>query len=158
MIGISEVRGKHVWLTDEQSLFLIRQLIPAFQQVVRPRCELRVLRDHAEPFLVGENGFAQFVPTLVEQVHIANFFDPLRRRVMRRADGARHVVDEERLLGIDRGDAPQILDGIVGLCRDQVPTRIIDVGIDRCCVAERIRLPLIGVAAHEPVEVIEAHA
>ena len=130
----------------------------SLQQVVRPRRELGVLRDHAEPLLVGEDGLAQLVPALVEQVHVADLLDPLRRRVVRRVDGAGHVVDEERLLRVDRGDALHVLDRIVGHRRDQVPARLAEVGVDRRGVAEQVRLPLVGVAADEAVEVVEAHA
>jgi hypothetical protein len=68
-------------------------------------------------------------------------------------DGARHVVDEEWLFRIDGCDASQVLDRIVGLCRNQVPTRIVDVRVNRRGVAEQVRLPLIGIATDEAVKV-----
>src|SRR6516164_3884434 len=43
--------------------------------VIRPRRQLRVRRDHAEPPLIGEDGFAQIIPALVEQVHGADLVD-----------------------------------------------------------------------------------
>ena len=62
---------------------------------------LRVLRDHAELLLVGEDLLAQRVPALVEQVHVADLLDPFRRRVVRRMRAAGNVVDEERLARVD---------------------------------------------------------
>ena len=78
--------------------------------------------------------------------------------MVRRVDGARHVVDEERLVRVDRGDAIHVLDRIVGHRGDQVPAGLVVIRVDRRGVAEQIRLPLVGVAADEAVEIVEAHA
>ena len=158
VVGVGPVGGEDVDLADEQLLLVGRQLIPLLQQVVGPGRQLGVLRDHAELLLVGEDRLAQLVPALVEQVHVADLLDPLRRRVVRRVDAAGHVVDEERLVRVDRGDALHVVDRVVGHRGDQVPARVADVRIDRRGVAEQVRLPLVGVAADEAVEVVEAHA
>ena len=158
VVGVGPVRGEDFRLTDEELLLVGRELIPSLQKVVWPGREFGILRDHAKPFLVGEDGLAQFVPALVEQMHVVDLLDPLRRRVVRRMDGAGHVVDEEWLVLIDRGDAVHIFDRIVGHRRDQVPARVVVVRVDRRGVAEEIRLPLVGVAADEAVKVVEAHA
>ncbi len=50
------------------------------------------------------------------------------------------------------------VDGVVSHPGDQVPSRLALKGIDLRGVAEQIRLPLVGVAADEAVEVLEAQA
>src|ERR1700743_3104634 len=105
MVSVGEVCGEYVRLANEQLLLVGAELIPALQQVVRPWRELGVLRDYAEPPLVGEDGFTQLVPPFVEQVHVANLLNPLGRRVMRRVNCTGYVVDEEGLVRVDRGDA-----------------------------------------------------
>ena len=77
---------------------------------------------------------------------------------MRRVGAARHVVDEERLVGCDLLELLHVLDGLVGHGRGQVPAGIALEGIDRRRVAEEVRLPLARVAADEAIEILEAHA
>ena len=136
-----------------------RQRVPVLQQIVRPRRQLGVLRDHAELLLVGEDLVAQRVPALVEQVHVADLLDPFRRRVVRRVGAARHVIEEERHRRVDVVELVQPVDGVVRHRGGQVPLPgLPDIGIDRRGVAEQVRLPLAGVAADEAVEILEAHA
>lgn len=71
---------EHIHLADEQLLLVGRQLIPLLKQVVRPRRELGVRREYAEPLLVGEDGFPEFIPATVEEVHGADLLGPLRSR------------------------------------------------------------------------------
>ena len=47
---------------------------------------------------------------------------------------------------------------VVGHAGDQVPAGLALEGIDLRGVAEQVRLPLVRVAADEPVEILEAHA
>ncbi len=54
--------------------------------------------------------------------------------------------------------AVQVVDGVVGHAGNQVPARLALEGIDLRGVAEQVRLPLVGVAADEPVEILKAHA
>ena len=124
----------------------------------RPRRQLGVVGHDAQSLLVGEDGLAQLVPAVVEQMHVADLLDPLRRRMMRRVGAARHVIDKERLLRRDLLELLHVLDGLVGHRRRQVPARIALEGIDRRRIAEQVRLPLAGVAADEAVEIFEAHA
>src|SRR5262249_47485192 len=84
--------------------------------------------------------------------------DPLGRRVMGRMRAARYVIHEEWLVGTDRTQAAYVFDGIIGHRRCQVPTGVCDVWVNRRSVPEQIRLPLVGIAADEAVEVVEAHA
>ena len=159
VVGVGHVRGEDVDLPEEHLLLVGRERVPLLQQVVRPGRQLGVRRDHAELLLVGEDLLAQLVPALVEQVHVADLLDPLRRRMMRRVRAAGDVVDEERLLRRQRVDPVHVGDRLVGHRGGEVIRRVADEGIDVRRVADEVRrLPLIGVAAHEAVEVLEAHA
>ncbi len=157
MVGVGEVSAIDVRLLDEEFLLVPAEGIP-LRQFFRPRRQLGVLGHDAQALLVGEDGFAHFVPALVEQVHVADLLDPLRRRVMWRVGGARYVIDEERLLGRDLLELLHVLDRLVGHRRLQVPARIVQEGVDGRGIAEQVRLPLAGVAADKAVEIFEAHA
>ncbi len=91
-------------------------------------------------------------------MHVADLLDPLRRRMVRGVRAARHVIDEERLVGRDLLQLLHVMDRLVGHGRGQVPARIALEREDGRRVAEQVRLPLAGVAADEAVEVLEAHA
>ena len=128
------------------------------QQIIRPRRQLGILRDDAEPLLVGEDLLAQRVPALVEQMHVADLLDPFRRRVVRRVRCRPARSRRRTAARVDRVDVIHPRNGIVRHGGGQVPARLADVGIDRGGVAEEVRLPLAGVATDESVEVFEAHA
>ena len=157
IVGVGEVGPIDIRLLDEELLLQQTEGIP-LRQFFRPRRQLGVFGHDAQPLLVGEDGLAHFVPALVEEVHVADLLDPLRRRMMRRMGGARHVIDEPRLAGRDLLELLDVLDGLVGHRRLQVPAGIALEGIDGCRVAEQIRLPLAGVATDKAVEIIEAHS
>ncbi len=74
--------------------------------------------------------------------------------------GARRVLDEERLGRVDLVHPSHVVDRVVGHRRDEVPgaRRLALERIDLRRVAEEVRLPLVGVAPDEAVEVLEAHA
>ena len=100
VVGVREVSAVHVGLFDEELLLLPTQRIP-LRQVLRPRRQLGIGGNDAEPLLVGEDRVADFVPTFIEQMLVADFLDPLRRRMMRRMRAAGNVINEERLVGRD---------------------------------------------------------
>src|SRR5262249_53219198 len=90
-------------------------------------------------------------------MHVADLLNPLRCWVVRRMHGAWNVVDEEWLVGIDRGDAIHVFDRIVGHLSNKVPIGFTDVGVDRRRIAEKIWLPLIGITTNEAIEIVKAH-
>src|SRR5262249_11936246 len=98
------------------------------------------------------------VPALVEQVHLANSLDPLRRRMVWCVRGARHVVAEERFVRLNGVELFHPANGIISHGGDQVPFRFTDVRTDSRGIAEYVGLPLAGVAAEEPIEVLKTHA
>ena len=157
VVGVGEIRAIHVRLLDEELLFHVRELIPRLD-AVRPGRQLGIRRDHAEALLIGEDLLADRVVALVEQVHVADLLDPLRRRMVRRVRAARRVVDEERQRRIDVVDLFHPADGLVGHRGREVPPGIADEGRDRRGVAGEHRFPLAAVTGVEPIEVIETHA
>ena len=105
MVRIGEVGGVDVHLLDEQPLLHRTERVP-LGQFLRPGRELGVRRHDAQSLLVGEDRLAQLVPAPVEELHVADLLDPLRRRMMRRVRTAGDVIDEEGLLGRDGLDIP----------------------------------------------------
>ena len=156
IVGVRKVRPVDVHLFGEELFLFPREGIP-LRQFLRPRRQLGIGRHDAEPLLVGEDRVAQLVPAAVEQMHIADFLDPLRRRMVRRVGAAWDVVDEDWLVRRDGLELLHVLDGLVGHSRGEVPGRFSLEGIDRCRIAVQVRLPLARIAAHEAVEIFKAH-
>ena len=65
VVGVGDVGGEDLGLAGEHLLAVGVERVP-LRQVVRPGGELGVLRDHAEPLLVGEDLVAHGVPAHVE--------------------------------------------------------------------------------------------
>ena len=136
------------------------ELVPRLEHLGGPRRERRVLRHEAESLLVGEDLLAELLVAAVEQVHGADPVHPFLRRVVRRVRGAGRVLDEDRLARVDLVHPRHVVDRVVRHLGDEVPRagRGAVVRVDLGRVAEQVRLPLVGVAADEAVEVLEAHA
>ena len=85
---------------------------------------------------------------------------PLLGWVVGRMGGTGGVLDEQRLGGIGLMHPRHVVDGVIGHRGHQVPAagRLALEGINLGGVTEQVRLPLVGVAAHETVEIFEAHA
>src|SRR5258705_522416 len=71
---------------------------------------------------------------------------------------AGHVIEEERLVGRSRVQAAHVLDGLVRQVGGEVVAGLADPREYRGVVLEQIRRPLVGLAAHVAVEILEAHA
>ncbi len=156
IVGIGDVGGVDLGLLDEELLLLVRGLVPRLEDVRGPRRQLRVLRHDAELLLVGEDGVAQGVPAIVEEVHVVDLVHPLLGRVVRGMHAARHVIEEERLVRLDLVHAVEVVDRVVRHAGDEVPARLPVEWVDLRGVAEKIRLPLVGVAADEAVEIFKS--
>ena len=78
----------------------------------------------------------------------------LERRV--RATG--HVIDEERLFRCGSVQAAHVIDSIIRHVGDEVVAGLADPWKYLARVAKQVGRPLVCLAAHEPVEVIETHA
>jgi hypothetical protein len=71
---------------------------------------------------------------------------------------ARHVIQEERDRRVDVVQLRHPVDGVIGHRRGQVPFALLsDKRINRRGVAEKVRLPLAGVATDEAVEIFKPH-
>jgi hypothetical protein len=68
------------------------------------------------------------------------------------------VVAEERLVRRGGVELLQVVDRVVRHAGDHVVAGVVAEREDLRGVAEEVRRPLVGLAAHEPVEVLEAHA
>ncbi len=158
MVGVGDIGGEHLDLTDEQPLLVVGQLVPRLQDVrVRPGCKLGVGGHVAHPLLVLEDRLAQRLVALVKQVQRLDLVDPLLRRMVRGVNAAGREFHEERLRRVDLVQLADVADGVVGHRGGQVPAGLTLEGIDLRRVAEQVRLPLVGVAADEAVEILEAH-
>ena len=158
VVVVGGVGGEDLDLADEELLRLRAELVPRLQDVIGPGCQLRILGDHAEPLLVLEDALAQLVVAVVEEVHRVDLVHPFLGRVVRRVRGAGRVLDEDGLGRFRLVDPRHVVDGVVGHAGDEVPARLALERIDLRRVAEQVRLPLVGVAADEAVEILEAHA
>src|ERR1700737_2824387 len=76
---------------------------------------------------------------------------------MRRVGATGDVVDEERIVGSGRVQVAQMLDRFVREIGGEVVVGLADKGKYLGVIAEEIRRPLVGLAAHKTVEVIETH-
>ena len=77
---------------------------------------------------------------------------------MRRVASAGNVVDEERLVGRGGIELLHVADRLVRHVGGEVVAGLADPRKDLLVVLEQIRRPLVGLAAHEAVEVVEAHS
>ena len=155
IVGIGGVAGKVLRLAGIEFLLDQGKRVP-LRQVIRPGGELGVRRDHAEPLLVGEDLLAQLFPAHVELAF--ELVAPLLLRLVRRVGAAGHVIDEERLVGCGRVQAAHVLDGLVRQVGGEVVAGLADPGKNLGRVLIKIGRPLVGLAAHEPVEILESHA
>ena len=155
MIGIGYVGGKHLGLMRIELLLDQRKGVP-LRQDIRPRRELGTRRNDAEPLLVDENLLAQLLPAHVELAFV--LLDPFLRRLVRRVGAPGHVIQKERLVGRRGVQSAQVLDGLVRQVGRKVITGLAEPGKYRGVVPVKIRRPLISLAAHEAVKIVETHA
>ena len=154
VVGIGRIAGEHLRLPGEELLLVGRQRFP-FRQVIGPGRELRIRGNDPQPFLVGEDLLAHDIPAHVELA--LELVDPLLRRLVRRVASAGNVIDEERLVGRHGVELLHVLDRLVRHVGGEVVAGLADPREDLGVIAEQIRRPLVGLAAHEAVEVVEAH-
>ena len=116
--------------------------------------ELGIGRDHPEVLLAGERLFAHPVPALVELAPVLG--RPLRGDVMGGVGGAGRVVGEERLVAHQRLLRADPGDRLVGhVLGEVIPLLGGAVRLDRLVELVERRVPLVGLPADEPVEVLE---
>ena len=124
---------------------------------VGPCGQLGVGRDHAERLLPLEDLDAQRVPPGVETTSVA--LDPVRRRLVRCVRRPGREVHEERLVRQQRLLLTDPRRGLVGHVLGEVVAVLGGAPwLDRRGAVVDRRIPLVGLAADEPVEVLEAAA
>ena len=156
MVGVLEECGIDLHLAGEDRPHVLRRLVPG-RNLLRPRRENSVGGDDAQLLLSCERLFAQLVPALIELALV--LLDPVLRHVVRRVAGARSEIHEERLVGHQRLLLARPLDRLVRHVLGEVVAlfrRFLGLDWDRAFVDRRV--PLVGFAADEAVEVLEAAA
>ena len=156
VVGVLEKRRVDFHLAGEDRPHVLRRLVPG-RNFVRPRRENGVGRDDAQLLLARERFLAQLVPALVELALV--LLDPVLRHVVRRVAGARREIHEERLVGHQRLLLARPLDRLVRHVFGEVVALFrgfLGLDWDRAFVDRRV--PLVGLAADEAVEVLEAAA
>ena len=155
VVGLLEESGIHLHHPGVDLLLIGREARPG-GDAGGEGDELRVGRHDAELFLAGERFRADRIPAGVELTGV--FLDPFLAGVVRGVGGARRVVEEEGLLRGDGLLGADPLHGPVGEIVVEVIVRIFEIGLDRLRPLDRRRPPLVGVAADEAEEVLEAEA
>src|SRR5208282_611353 len=69
-----------------------------------------------------------------------------------------HVVDKERLVGRGCVQIAYVLDGVVRYIGGEVVIGLTDPWKDLGRIPKEVGCPLVGLASHEPIEILEAHA
>ncbi len=156
VVGVRHEPGVHLHLTSQHRLQVLRHVVPR-RDLRRSSGELGIGWDHAERLLLFEDLRPQRVPAGIEATPIP--LDPLRRRLVRGVRRAGREVHEERLVRQQRlllahpraGPVGEVLREVVALpgCAPRLHRR-------RALVQGRI--PLVGLAADEPEEVLEPAA
>ncbi len=154
VVGIGRVARVHLGLPGKQLLLVGRKRLP-LRQAIRPVGQLGVVGDHSQALLVGEDPVAQDIPAHIE--FALELFHPLRLRLVRRVASSGNIVEEERLVGRRGVELLHIADRFVSRVGDEVVIGFADPRENLLVILEKIGRPLIGLAAHEAVEVVEAH-
>ena len=169
-IGVGQETGEHLGHAGEQLLLVLAELVPRPHRVLlRPglpvragdiavrvdRGELGVRCDDAEPLLVLQHDLSVPLVTHVEGAGVA--VRPFGEHMMWRVPGARADVGEPGLVRCDHRRIANEFDGPVGHVLGEVVALLRRGGrLDRMAVVDQLRVPLVGLAAHEPVEPVEA--
>ncbi len=156
VIGVLEEAGVDLHLARQHRLERLRHVVPGGDLLV-PRRQLCVRRDHAELLLPRERLLAHGVPALVELALVLG--RPLLGHVMRSVRRAGREVGEERLVGHQRLLLPHPVDRPVGhVLGEVVPLLGQAIRLDRDRPVVERRGVLVRLAAQEPVEVLEPAA
>ena len=143
---------EHLGLACEEAPLVRRQRIPG-HDVLRPVTQPRVRRDHAQLLLSLERLVPNLVPGLGRTAPCT--CRPTPRHVVGGVDRPGGIVDEERLVRRHRLLGLDPVDGLVGHVDGEVVVlHLRGIDLDHAVVDKRI--PLVGLSADEPVELVEA--
>ena len=153
VVGVLQEPGEHLHLAGQHRLELVGHVVPGRDLGVAGG-ELGVRGDDAELLLAGEDPLALDVPAVVELAGVA--VGPLLGDVVRGMGRPVGEVHEERLVGHQRLLLTHPADGPVGQVLGQVVALL---GrrrrLDRGRPVVQRRVPLVVLAADEPVERLE---
>ena len=156
VVGVLQEAGVHLHLADQHRLERLGHVVPGRDLVVASG-QLGVGRDHAQCLLPLDRLLAQPVPALVEPALVP--VGPLLGDVVGGVGGAGGEVDEERLVAHQGLLLADPLDGLVGHVLHEVVALFGRLGgLHRGGALIDGRVVLVGLAADEPVEVLEAPA
>ena len=156
VVDVLEESGIDLHLAGEDRPHLLRRLVPG-GNLGGPRGQFRVRRDDPELLLPLEDLLAQLVPALIELALV--LVDPLLGHVVRGMAGAGREIHEERLVRHQRLLLARPLDRLVGQVLGEVIALLgCLLRLDRRRAFVNGRIPLVGLAADEPVEVFEPAA
>ena len=155
-IGVREEGGVHLHHPCVEPLLISAQRIPR-RHPGRPLGELRTRRQQSRCHLTLEDLVAPGVPALVEVSPVA--LDVVGRGLVGSVAGPRREPEEEGLLGSggsqiaqeEGGPVSEVFGEVIALLRG---LRRLDVVV----VVHELRVVLVGLAAHEPVEAFEPAA
>ena len=156
MVGVLEERGVDLHLALERRFELGVDLVPGRDFLVSRR-ELRIGRDETELLLHAEGHLALLVPAVRELALV--FVDPLLGHMVRRMGGTGCEVHEERLVRQQRFLLAAPVDRLVDQILGQVVALFGRLGRRnrRRALIQR-RIPLVGLATDEAIEVFEPSA
>ena len=156
VVDVFEESRIDLHLAREDRPHVLRRLVPG-GDLVRPRGQNSVGGDHAQLLLSCERLLTHLVPALIELALVS--VDPVLRHVVRRVAGAGREIHEERLVGHQRFLLARPLDRLVRHVLGEVVAllgRLLRLDRRRAFVDRGI--PLVGFAADEAIEVLEAAA
>src|SRR5262249_5331733 len=152
VVCVGESAGIDLGHSRIEPLLVGGQAVPG-GKLLGPRRQLGIGWDDAKLLLACQRVLADLVPPLVELA--LELGDPLLRSVMRSVRRACRVVSQERSL---RGGCLLLTDPIDGVVRQiyiEDVIRFAEIGFDGLRALHKRRVPLVGVAANEAVEVVE---
>jgi hypothetical protein len=172
VVRVAEEPGVHLRHAGEQALLVGGEGVPRPHDVERvPRLavdagllgvgvqgrQLGIPGEDAHLLLAVEHELAVALVAHVESALV--LLDPLLGRVVGGVGGAGAEVHEERLVGRDHLRVLDELNRPVGEVGREVVALLGGCGlVHRVVVVDRVRIPLVGLAAQEPVVALEAAA
>ena len=151
VVGLFEETREDLGLTRKQTALVFRQRFPRLQ-VLGSLAQLRVSRNDTQLLLTLDGFLANLIPALVELAFV--LVGPFLRHVVRRMHRAGRVVHEE---GLVRRHRLLRLDPVDRLVR-HVDGEVIVLHLRRIDLLHAVideRVPLVGLAANESVELVE---
>ena len=156
IIGVLQEPGVHLHLPGQDGSLLDRHILPG-GDLRRALRQLGLGWDDAQCLLARERLGPKGIPALVELALV--LVRPLLRHVVRRVRRAGREVDEERLVGHERLLLAHPVDGLVGhVLREVIAFLWRLLRLDRMGAFVDAGVVLVGLAADEAVEVLEAAA